>query len=301
MEGFPAIDIEQFRYIKKVIDQCDYYVLIVGGRYGSVAQDGVSFTEKEYHYAVETGKVVIAFVLDPSAASKLPASKVDALPDVVARLARFKNDVMTGRLVRPWTDQNSLSKAVMKSLIAAFDEFPGVGWVRASVQASEDVLAQINELRIRNDDLENENEKLRKQLSPQIENLVPLDSEYNIKYTYYSRHSTRESSSVTLKWREIFVAIAPNLSLPQAPVQLANYLEAYLRAANLSKGRSPDINPICANQIRVQLEAFGLIEGVQGKNVKGGLGEWVQITELGRRVMLEAMVLRSPDGTGTTP
>jgi Domain of unknown function (DUF4062) len=45
MEIFPAADVEQFAYIKKVIDECDYYILIVGGRYGSVDAAGVSFTE----------------------------------------------------------------------------------------------------------------------------------------------------------------------------------------------------------------------------------------------------------------
>lgn len=52
MELFPAIDQEQFEFIKKVIDDCDYYLLIIGGRYGSLTNDGISFTEKEYDYAV---------------------------------------------------------------------------------------------------------------------------------------------------------------------------------------------------------------------------------------------------------
>jgi hypothetical protein len=46
MELFPAMDEEQFRFIKRVIDDCDYYILIVGGRYGSVSPEGVSYTEK---------------------------------------------------------------------------------------------------------------------------------------------------------------------------------------------------------------------------------------------------------------
>ncbi|MGO7550591.1 DUF4062 domain-containing protein, partial [Rhizobium leguminosarum] len=41
MELFPAADVEQLDYIKKVIDDCDYYLLIVGGRYGSLDADGV--------------------------------------------------------------------------------------------------------------------------------------------------------------------------------------------------------------------------------------------------------------------
>ncbi len=36
MEAFAAADAEQFDIIKKVIDLCDYYVLIIGKRYGTV-------------------------------------------------------------------------------------------------------------------------------------------------------------------------------------------------------------------------------------------------------------------------
>lgn len=46
MEIFPAADVEQFEYIKKVIDECDYYVLIIGARYGSVDEAGLSFHRK---------------------------------------------------------------------------------------------------------------------------------------------------------------------------------------------------------------------------------------------------------------
>jgi Domain of unknown function (DUF4062) len=48
MEMFPAADVEQLTYIKKVIDGCDYYVLIIGARYGSLDGAGVSYTEREY-------------------------------------------------------------------------------------------------------------------------------------------------------------------------------------------------------------------------------------------------------------
>src|SRR6476646_3341217 len=62
MELFPAADEEQFEFIKKVIDDCDYYLLIIGGRYGSTTSDGVSYTEKEYEYAVSKGIKVIALI-----------------------------------------------------------------------------------------------------------------------------------------------------------------------------------------------------------------------------------------------
>lgn len=37
MEWFPGIDEEQFEYIKQVIDDSDYYVLILGDLYGTIA------------------------------------------------------------------------------------------------------------------------------------------------------------------------------------------------------------------------------------------------------------------------
>ena len=41
MELFPAADEEQLNFIKRVIDDCDYYLLIVGGRYGSTDPKGL--------------------------------------------------------------------------------------------------------------------------------------------------------------------------------------------------------------------------------------------------------------------
>jgi hypothetical protein len=48
MEGFHAADEKQLSYIKKIIAECDYYVLILAGRYGSVDETGISYTEREY-------------------------------------------------------------------------------------------------------------------------------------------------------------------------------------------------------------------------------------------------------------
>jgi hypothetical protein len=63
MELFPAANDTQWDWIKRVIDESDYYLVIVGGRYGSVSKDsGLSFTEMEYRYALETGKPVIGFL-----------------------------------------------------------------------------------------------------------------------------------------------------------------------------------------------------------------------------------------------
>lgn len=62
MELFPAIDEEQLTFIKRVIDDCDYYLVIIGGRYGTLSKEGISYTEQEYDYAVSRGLKVIALL-----------------------------------------------------------------------------------------------------------------------------------------------------------------------------------------------------------------------------------------------
>lgn len=49
MEMFSAADEEQWKLIARQIDETDYYVVIVGHRYGSMI-DGISYTEKEFAY-----------------------------------------------------------------------------------------------------------------------------------------------------------------------------------------------------------------------------------------------------------
>ena len=60
MEQFPASNMSQMEYIKMMLDSCDYYLLILAGKYGSVDVDGIGFTEKEYDYAIANGIPVMS-------------------------------------------------------------------------------------------------------------------------------------------------------------------------------------------------------------------------------------------------
>ena len=53
MELFNPDDAEQWKQIKQFIDSSDYYIIIVGNKYGSLTKKGISYTEKEYNYALK--------------------------------------------------------------------------------------------------------------------------------------------------------------------------------------------------------------------------------------------------------
>jgi Domain of unknown function (DUF4062) len=73
MELFPAANEDQGTLTKKeVIDDCDYYVLIIGGRYGSVHPSGKGYTQMKYEYALSKNKPTIAFLHEDPATNLSP-------------------------------------------------------------------------------------------------------------------------------------------------------------------------------------------------------------------------------------
>ncbi len=148
MEAFPAADEKQWEFIKKIIDDCDFYVLIIGGRYGSLSLDGIGYTEKEYHYAVSKGIDVIAFL--HASPDELPADQTDDCVNLKAKLESFRAEVQAHRLVKYWNDGDELHKQVIISLRQAIKSSSAIGWVRANKPSSNDIFRDLNELRKKN-------------------------------------------------------------------------------------------------------------------------------------------------------
>ena len=65
MELFSAGNDSQLTVIKRWIDDSDLFMLILGGRYGSIEpKTGNSYIQVEYEYALEKNVPVFALVLD---------------------------------------------------------------------------------------------------------------------------------------------------------------------------------------------------------------------------------------------
>ena len=110
MELFPAVDEEQWEFIKRIIDDCDYYLLIIGGRYGSTTSEGLSYTEKEYDYAIGNGIKVIALLhANPD---DISVAKSDIDPELRRRLKSFREKVAKNRLVKFWKNAEELPRLV---------------------------------------------------------------------------------------------------------------------------------------------------------------------------------------------
>lgn len=150
MEAFVAVDTEQFEVIKKVIDLCDYYVLIIGKRYGSIhPETGVSYTEMEYDYAIEHNIPVLVFAIDESV--ELDQSKIETDTDKILKLKSFRTKAMTNRLASIWKTTDDLTGKLAVSIMKAKVEIKRPGWQRAVDFDEASLRREIMELKDRND------------------------------------------------------------------------------------------------------------------------------------------------------
>lgn len=212
MEIFPAADEEQWEFIKRIIDDCDYYVLIIGGRYGSLTPEGISYTEKEYDYAISVGLRVLGFIHESP--DDIPVGKSDIDPALREKLAAFRDKACQGRLVKFWTKAEELPGLVALSLSKTIKVHPAIGWVRADNVANDELLGDINILRKENEHLRSTLLDLQSTVGEPEPELASLDDQVELTITYraerYERYYT-ETEKQSISWGELFAWVAPDL------------------------------------------------------------------------------------------
>jgi hypothetical protein len=153
MEAFVATDDEQFEVIKKVINLCDYYILIIGKRYGTInPATGFSYTEMEYNYAIENDIPILVFIIDDSVS--LLAEKIDNEPEQIKKLKLFREKAMTNRLISVWKTCDELIGKLSIAIMRAKFEISRPGWQRAGDYDEASLRREIMQLQAQKNDLE---------------------------------------------------------------------------------------------------------------------------------------------------
>lgn len=288
MELFPAADEEQWEFIKKVIDDCDYYLLIIGGRYGSTTDTGISYTEKEFDYAVSIGLKVVALV--HGSPEKISFGNSEKDPELRVKLEDFRDKVKTGRLVKFWENIGELPGLVALSLTKTIKTSPAIGWVRADKVANENLLEDINSLRRAKENLEKKLAEVPKQKPNKIKNIAKLDSSYEFTVTYLVDFE-RRVLQCEMTWKEIFYAISPFLEEYPSAMKVSGRLAGEAFRKHGKAKTSAYILDQDFKTITLQLQAYGFIRTRYTKTTKGGMGYFWSLTEEGRNYMMEIRVI----------
>lgn len=130
MEYFNASDASQWELIKSFIRECDYYVLIVTGRYGSIEEEsGKSYTQKEFEYAIEQGIPVISFVHKHP--ESLPGTKIEQEQSKRDKLEAFKSCVKK-KVCKFWENADELASQVVLGLNREIAKHSYTSWVKVN-------------------------------------------------------------------------------------------------------------------------------------------------------------------------
>lgn len=133
MELFPASNKKQWDIIKRVIDESDFYLLIIAGKYGSIGTDdrgnSVSYTEMEFNYALDTNKPIIALIHgDPDA---IPKNKSETSHKRNRLLSKFRERACNGRVIKKWTTPEELRTNTILALVEMKKDTKATGWIKA--------------------------------------------------------------------------------------------------------------------------------------------------------------------------
>jgi hypothetical protein len=145
MELFPAADDDSLTLIRNVIDDSDYYLVILGGRYGTLnAPGGKSYTHLEYEYALASGKPTIALL--HSNPGVLSAERTERTDEGRRHFEEFAVELRK-KNCRTWRDRGELIAAVFTGVQHLKKTRPGVGWTKSRATGDETLKDEL--LRVR--------------------------------------------------------------------------------------------------------------------------------------------------------
>lgn len=179
MELFKAGNESQLQTIYKWIDESDVYMLILGGRYGSIeSKSGKSYTQLEYEYAISKNIPIFSVVLSESFLTekinilKLSDVMEQKVPD---KYQTFKLLVMS-KIVRMVDDCKDIKISIHSTLNEFTNTYNLIGWIRND----NDSIKLLKE----NSNLLRENNNLNKQLQTINEKLKTKSVKHIGNFSY---------------------------------------------------------------------------------------------------------------------
>jgi hypothetical protein len=303
MEYFPAADDTQWDFIKKLIDESDYYLVVVAGKYGSTDENGISYTQKEYEYALTKNIPIIGFVHKNS--ENIIASKTERDNRKRKKLDDFKS-LVKKKLCKYWETPQDLGSVVSRSMSQAKKNYPRIGWVRAD-SISENSEKEILQLYKKIETLENEISKSTKFINNDITNLADGDEKVNISVELttgtYQNRQTIEVKKIQVSWFEIQYHLLAKLIQPMKEASLKQCLNVIFKEifidSKLEIKLTKPVNVTITNEsldtVKVQLQALGLINFYIQEIVQGYSKNEVKLVNLtakGETRLLELRALK---------
>ncbi|MCP1413661.1 DUF4062 domain-containing protein [Paenarthrobacter sp. A20] len=315
MEMFPSADSDQWTLIKRVIDRSDFYVVILGGRYGSTTEEGVSYTEKEFDYAAELGKPIFGFAhADPGS---IPVSRSEIEPRARERLNQFRLKVQA-RHIKTFSNAEDLGSKVSRALAIAMQDTTAEGWVRGRFAMTAETQIELAELRAKVSEMQTELQATSKEVATIPPDLESGDDTYAMEIvmqykTGQELHAEatmfepaplhNHETSVSVTWNDLLQELGPRMFDEAGEQILASALNAYaqrlllhdhkeLLPAGFSYAENVLITQKSFDDIVLQLFALNLTtHGIKPRGVADTNKYWT-LSDLGRDTLMKLRAIK---------
>lgn len=282
MEVLPAASQTPWDLIRRVIDESDYYILVIRGRYGTIDESGIGFTQKEYEYAQTKGIPTLCFLhKNPES---LPANQVEQTAIGKRKLKEFRDALENGpfkKHCKYWTNEDDLCRFAIQALFSAFEMHPRPGMVRRDHDNSELYVRIAASAQAEVEKLKAENEELRRQVtgSPSCDARLELSCEIPFEAIRMDGKLKR-NGTVEFRLSELLNCLGQLLLTPALPREILHQLqisvarrivgtEGWEEFGPTMSESSPDspilrvnINPNAVDIILMRLMACGMAEPI---------------------------------------
>lgn len=315
MEAFPANNSTPFELIQRMIVDSDYYVLIIGGRYGSLSETGISYTEMEYDYALEKKKQILCFI--HNSPTDLAIKNVDTKSALTKKLEKFKQKA-SKHIVKYWSNKFDLKSYVLSSLSIAFQLNPMPGWIKLKEEYEQSFLVKLNELQQKYNELQDKYINLKEKTLIETDNdNEKYNQKLNVEYFYGSSYEFKQEQTnkdlhkIEFTYIELLFGLSEVILSVNSPfhiVKKISYLifrllqgTTFFEVLTKEKGslKVTDENFIITfntyKRIKIQFVSFGWIELDYIKRLYTGeyrkqsetITETWKLTALGKKIISE--------------
>jgi hypothetical protein len=135
MELFSANDESQWSVIKKWISSSDTFILLLGGRYGTMKNDeGIAYIEAEYNYAKSIDKKPFVIICKEEflkyKETEQPEGKFRE-KEYIKKYEQFKKAFTDGKMCAFYENPDKLKYEIFKTLKEYESDDGFIGWIRA--------------------------------------------------------------------------------------------------------------------------------------------------------------------------
>ncbi|MEC7118786.1 MAG: DUF4062 domain-containing protein [Pseudomonadota bacterium] len=260
-QGFFSWGLEQrtpltTAFARRQIDDCDYFVLMLGSRYGELSASGVSYMHLEYIYAVTKQKPILVLMYE--APENRSEQYQDSSQEGRIKFLDFRRQLQRERdMVMTFRDTRDLEMALRHTMPQLLNRYPAQGWVRPNQQQVQQLQEENEQLRQKLIQLESN--PVRRPQDHRIPELPQVQGDEEFVFDY-KVHAYQDGNFRELRpqrhmtWNDLLVVIGPGFSPAMPEDSFARIINEYLNQTALADVREvmPRAHAVARSQVNIR-------------------------------------------------